>query len=125
MLSVKYHSDRNEYAEFTMMMDKYPQQELERLENRAKTVSKIIQFTIMVALILFVGGAMAGFYGFAKAIAYIGALGWFLLEWLRSNLLDRVNAQYRKELECLTRRVENYENQIRIEKIFVKKSVKN
>jgi len=57
-----------------------------------------------------------GFCGFAKAIAYIGSLGWFLLEWLRATLLEQTNCQYRKELERLTRRVANYENQIRIEK---------
>ncbi len=97
-------------------MDQHPQQALERFETRAKTVSKVIHFLIISSLVLFVGGALTGFYGFAKAIAYIGALSWFLLEWLRGSLLERANAQYRKELERLTRRIENYENQIRIEK---------
>lgn len=99
-------------------MDPQPyQRELQRLENRAKTVSRVIYFLVVVSLFLFIGGTALGFFGFSKAIAYIGALGWFLLEWLRGNLLEKANAQYRKELERLTRRLENYETKIRLEKI--------
>ncbi len=100
---------------FTMSQSS-SQQQLGRFEANAKTVGKVIHLLIVVSLVLFVGGALAGFFGFAKAVAYIGALSWFLLEWFRGNLLERANVQYKKELDRLTRRVESYQTQIRIEK---------
>lgn len=96
--------------------------EIEKLEYRAGVAGKVIHWVLVLALVTFVVCALAGAGGVAKAVAYIGALGWFLLEWFRGNLFEKANSKYKKELERLGRRVENYETKIRIEQTkFAKK----
>lgn len=100
---------------YLMMDQQTPLFQFERLEAKAALTSRVIHWLLLVSLLLFIPAVLLGGYGFAKAVVYIGALGWFFLEWFRGNLFERANSEYRKELERLHRRVENYEAKIRVE----------
>lgn len=91
-------------------------QRLEKLEGLVSLTSKTINVVMVVALALFSLFALLSMGGAVKAVAYIGAIGWFLLEWCRGHLLDKANLLQKRELERVQRRLEIYETKERVQK---------